>query len=115
MSSLSVDLYFFQQAIDTTTPAGKLCFQVFAALAEWEREMIRERVKAGLETARRKGKKLGRPSKMNDSLRSAIILLKERGAGIKQIGRQLGVGMGTIYKALERHDLSSVMPEATVR
>jgi DNA invertase Pin-like site-specific DNA recombinase len=101
MRALKVDFYFFQQSMDTTTPAGKLCFQIFASLAEWEREMIRERVRAGLENARRKGKKLGRPSRMNESLKTAILLLREKGSGIKEIARQLQVGIGTIYKALE--------------
>lgn len=100
LHAVNVDLFFYQQSIDTTTPAGKLCFQIFGSLAEWEREMIRERVVSGLATARRKGVRLGRPSKMNESLRSAIVLLRGKGAGIKQIARQLEVGIGTVYKAL---------------
>src|SRR5499427_2873490 len=56
-----VDLFLEQQAIDTTTPAGKLMFQVTGAFAEFERSMIRQRVNAGLRRAKQQGKKLGRP------------------------------------------------------
>jgi DNA invertase Pin-like site-specific DNA recombinase len=101
MAALRIDVFFHQQSIDTTTAAGKLCFQIFASLAEWEREMIRERVIAGIATARRKGVKLGRPSKMNDSLKAAIVLLRSKGTSIKQIAAQLQVGIGTVYKSLE--------------
>jgi DNA invertase Pin-like site-specific DNA recombinase len=100
MNVIGVDLFFHQQSIDTTTPAGKLCFQIFGSLAEWEREMIRERVLAGLATARRKGKKLGRPSKMNDGTRNAVCMLRDKGYGIKHIAHQLEIGVGTVYKAL---------------
>jgi DNA invertase Pin-like site-specific DNA recombinase len=103
MRALSVDLFFHQQAIDTTSPAGKLCFQIFGSLAEWERELIRERIRVGLHRARAQGVRLGRPSKMNDSVRSAIVLLRENGMAIKQIAGQLEIGVGTVYKALEAH------------
>jgi DNA invertase Pin-like site-specific DNA recombinase len=100
MASAQIDLFFFQQAIDTTTPAGKLCFQIFASLAEWEREMIRERVLSGIAAARRRGAKLGRPSKINSSVESAVRVLRDKGVGIKQIARQLEIGVGSVYKAL---------------
>src|SRR4029079_18840542 len=61
LESCGVDLYLDQQAIDTTTPAGKLVFQVTGAFAEFERSMIRQRVKAGLKRAVAQGVKLGRP------------------------------------------------------
>src|SRR5206468_3898734 len=87
--TLGIDLFFHQQAIDTSTPAGKLAFSIFSALGEYERELIRARVIAGQERAKANGVKLGRPSKLNDSVRAAIGLLRERGMGIKQIARQL--------------------------
>jgi DNA invertase Pin-like site-specific DNA recombinase len=61
LKSCGVDLYLDQQSIDTTTPAGKLMFQVCGAFAEFERSMIRQRVHAGLKRAVAQGKQLGRP------------------------------------------------------
>jgi DNA invertase Pin-like site-specific DNA recombinase len=88
----SIDCYFHTQQIDTTTPHGKMMFSIIGALAEWEREQIRERIKSGIANARAKGKKLGRPSKMNDGMRNAILLLREKGMGIKKISQELQVG-----------------------
>jgi DNA invertase Pin-like site-specific DNA recombinase len=101
LNSLGVDLYVHQQAIDTSTPAGKLAFSVFGSLAEYERELIRERVKAGLERAKRNGTRLGRPTNLNDSVRAAIVTLRSRDLSIRQIAKQLKVGTGTVYKVLE--------------
>ena len=60
--SLGVDLVSLRQAIDTTLPAGRLTFQILGAVAEFERELLRERVKAGMAQARRAGKRIGRPA-----------------------------------------------------
>jgi len=100
LHSVGVDLYIHQQALDTSTPAGKLAFSVFGALAEYERELIRERVKAGLERARRNGTRLGRPTNLNDSVRAAIIELRARDMSIRRIAAQLRVGTGTVYQVL---------------
>jgi DNA invertase Pin-like site-specific DNA recombinase len=101
LRSVGVDLYVHQQALDTSTPAGKLAFSVFGALAEYERELIRERVRAGLERARGNGTKLGRPTNLNDSVRAAIVELRAREVSIHGIASQLRVGTGTVYKVLE--------------
>jgi DNA invertase Pin-like site-specific DNA recombinase len=101
LKSVGVDLYLHQQAIDTSTPAGKLAFSVFGSLAEYERELIRERVKAGLERAKRNGTKLGRPTNLNDTVRAAIVALRAKEVSIRQIASQLKVGTGTIYKVLQ--------------
>ena len=61
LEAVGVDLFLEQQAIDTTTPAGKLMFQVCGAFAEFERSMIRQRVKLGLKRAVAQGRQLGRP------------------------------------------------------
>ena len=100
LQSLKVDLMFLQQGMDTSTPSGRMIFSVFGAMAEFERNLIRERVIAGQTRAKAKGVKLGRPSKMNSGLKTAIQLLRGRGMGIKQIARQCGVGIGTCYSAL---------------
>ena len=70
---------------------------VVGAIGEFERNLIRERVLAGQQRAKANGVKLGRPLKMNDGMRSAVKLLREKGMGIKQIAKQLQIGVGTIY------------------
>jgi DNA invertase Pin-like site-specific DNA recombinase len=69
LHALGVDLMLHQQGLDTTTPAGKAMFQMMGVFAEFERAMIRERVKAGLERARAQGKTLGRPHQHGDRCR----------------------------------------------
>jgi len=101
LHAVGVDLYVHQQALDTSTPAGKLAFSVFGALAEYERELIRERVKVGLERAKKNGKKLGRPTNLNASVKAAIVGLRSKDVPIRQIAKQLKVGTGTVYKVLE--------------
>ena len=100
LQALQIDLYFYREGIDTTTPTGKCVFTILGSVAELERNLIRERVCAGLQKAKRNGVKLGRPSRMNDGLKSAIRLLREKGLGIKQIAKQVGVGVGSVYLAL---------------
>ena len=83
--------------LDTSTPAGKLVFTVLGAVAELERSLIVERVKAGLRNARSKGKKLGRPRVYPDVHR--IAALRAEGLSWAKIGERLGVGEGTVYRA----------------
>ena len=97
---LKVDLFFMQQGMDTSTSAGRMMFSIFGALAEFERNLIRERVIAGQQRAISQGVKMGRPTKMNDGMKNAIKLLRERGIGIKQIARELKIGIGTVYSAI---------------
>ena len=100
LQAVGVDLYIHQQALDTSTPAGKLAFSVFGALAEYERELIRERVRAGIERAKRNGVKLGRPSNLNDTVRAAIVALRAKDVSIRRIASRLRVGTGTVYQVL---------------
>ena len=100
LQSLKVDLMFLQQGLDTSSASGRMMFSVFGALAEFERNLIRERVIAGQNRAKAKGVKMGRPSKMNDGLKSAIQLLRSNGMGIKQITKEVGVGIGTVYSVI---------------
>ena len=94
-----VDVYLDQQAIDTTTPSGKLLFQITGAFSEFEHAMIRERVLAGLERARRQGKRLGRP-KVPPEIEGAVRVARADGKGIRKIARELGVGNGTVERIL---------------
>ncbi len=100
-----VQLYFHQQAIDTTTPSGKLMFGVFSSFAEFERELIRERIKLGVERARKEGKKLGRPSSVTDSTRAAIVELYKKGMSPKKISQTLRCGVGTALHTLKQRGL----------
>ncbi len=100
LQAMKIDLFFLQQGMDTSTPSGRMIFSVFGAIGEFERNLIRERVIAGQKRAVANGVKIGRPSKMNDGLRSAIQLLREKGMGIKQIARELKVGIGTVYSVI---------------
>ena len=77
LSSLSVGFISYQDNLDLTTPQGRLMFHIIGAMAEFERELIRERVKAGLENARRKGKRLGRKPVAPVDIKKAIQLHKQ--------------------------------------
>jgi DNA invertase Pin-like site-specific DNA recombinase len=100
MQSMKIDMFFLQQGMDTTTPSGRMIFSVFGAIGEFERNLIRERVIAGQKRAVANGVKIGRPSKMNDGMKSAVKLLREKGMGIKQISKKLQIGVGTVYSVL---------------
>ena len=100
LQSMRIDLMFLQQGMDTSTSSGRIMFSIVGALAEFERNLIRERVIAGQNRAKAKGVKMGRPSKMNAGLKSAIQLLRSNGMGIKQIAKECGVGIGTVYSVI---------------
>jgi DNA invertase Pin-like site-specific DNA recombinase len=97
LEASGVDLYLDQQAIDTTTAAGKLMFQVCGAFAEFERSMIRQRVHAGLKRAVAQGKQLGRP-RIDDAVERRIQAQLRLGKGILKVARELGVGSGTVQR-----------------
>lgn len=92
-----IEFVSFSEQLDTSTPAGKLVFTVLGAVAELERSLIVERVKAGLRNARAKGKTLGRPQIVVDTRRVAA--LRTQGLSWPRIAKQLGVGVGTAYRA----------------
>ena len=97
MHSLGIDLYLHQQAVDTTTPAGKALFQMMGVFAEFERAMIQERVKAGLKRARAQGKRLGRP-KVSNRTEERIKASLTKGTGIRKTAVALGVGTSTVQR-----------------
>jgi len=94
-----IDLYLHQQGVDTSTPSGRMMFQMCAIFAEFERAMIQERVKAGLARARAQGKRLGRPP-VSVMVERAILAHRKKGLGIKRIARQVGVGVGTVQRVV---------------
>ncbi len=99
-----VEFQSLQDNIDTTTPAGKLAFHMFAALAEFERDIISSRTKAGLEAARARGRKGGRPKglskKAQDKARLAESLYKEKERSIAEICNHLHISKPTLYRYL---------------
>jgi DNA invertase Pin-like site-specific DNA recombinase len=97
LQATGVDLYLDQQNIDTTTPAGKLLFQVTGAFAEFERSMIRQRVNAGLARARAQGKRLGRP-RVDHRMEAKVRAELTKGTGVVKTAKALGIGVGTVQR-----------------
>src|SRR5690242_9582535 len=100
--SLGIDFVSLHEGVDTSTPNGRLVFGIFASIAEFERELIRDRVRSGLAAAKARGKQLGRPRVAVDELR--IAELRAEGRGWKAIAAELGVGVGTILRAAEQSE-----------
>ncbi len=95
--ALGVEFVSLSEQIDTSTPTGKMIFTVLGAVAELERSLIAERVRAGLRNARAKGKTLGRPAKQVNP--AQIAALRAQGVPWRRIGAQLGVSAATAYAA----------------
>jgi DNA invertase Pin-like site-specific DNA recombinase len=101
MESRGVGLRSLTEGIDTTTSNGRLVFHLFGALAQFERELIRERTMAGLAAARARGRKGGRPPKLSaEKLRVAQRLLKDPESTVSEVAKTLGVHRSTLHKAL---------------
>jgi DNA invertase Pin-like site-specific DNA recombinase len=91
--ALGVDFVSLHEAIDTSTPQGRLLYRILAALAEFELDIIRENVRAGLENARAKGKRLGRPRRIADSLK--ITTMRAQGEPWRAVAQAAGVSIAT--------------------
>ena len=89
------------ESIDTTTPGGKLFFHMMGALAEFERDLIVERTKAGMDAARRRGQHLGRPRKLNQTQLDHAKEMLEQGKSCNETARILGVVPSTLYRRLQ--------------
>jgi DNA invertase Pin-like site-specific DNA recombinase len=98
--ALGIHFVSLNEGVDTSTPNGRLVFGIFASIAEFERELIRGRVRSGLAAARAKGKRLGRPRVTVDAAR--IAALRVQGLSWPQIARELGVSVGTAYQTAQR-------------
>jgi DNA invertase Pin-like site-specific DNA recombinase len=100
LQAKNVDLYLHQQALDTSTPSGRAMFGMCGVFAQFERELIRERVNAGLAKAKAEGKQLGRP-RLDDANRVAqITKLREQGMGKRKIAKTLGIGVSVVQRAV---------------
>lgn len=91
------------ESIDATTSGGKLIFHIFAALAEFERSIIRERTRAGLDAARARGRTGGRPPALSETdLIAAKALLRDPDITVSEVAQRLGVAPSTLYRHLPR-------------
>jgi len=98
LNAMRIDLYLHQQAIDTSSPAGRALFQMMGIFAEFERALIRERVMSGLQRAKSQGKTLGRP-RIDATVEGQIKqLLRAGNIGIRAIARHVRVGTGTVQR-----------------
>jgi DNA invertase Pin-like site-specific DNA recombinase len=101
LESRRIGLRSLTEAIDTTTAGGKLVFHVFGALAEFERSIIRERTRAGLEAARARGKKGGRPPALGaKDLAAAKAMLSDPEITMEEVAKRLKVAPSTLYRHL---------------
>lgn len=102
LESKGIGLKSLQEAIDTSSNSGKLIFHIFGALAEFERNLIRERTQAGLQAARARGRKGGRPKSLNkDKQALAVKLYDEKKHTVDQICEMMGISKPTLYKYIE--------------
>jgi DNA invertase Pin-like site-specific DNA recombinase len=99
-NSLGVQFVSLSEQVDTNTPTGKMIFTVLGAVAELERNLIVERVRAGLRHARARGKRLGRPKKTVDATQAKS--MRAAGASWRVIARKMGVSVGTVFAAAQK-------------
>lgn len=101
LQGLGVGLMSLKEEINTTSASGKLIFHIFSALAEFERDLIRERTLAGLASARARGRKGGRPVRMTkDKIQRASELLKQKSLRVEEICKMLEISSSTLYRYL---------------
>ena len=99
LENLGVSFVSLRDSIDLSSPSGVLMFQLIAAMSQFERSLIQERVRAGIRNARNKGRRLGRPRLDMDHGR--IVRLRASGASVRAISEQLGVSIGSVHRALQ--------------
>ena len=97
-----VQFISLRESIDTTTPGGELVFHIFGALAQFEREMIRERTKAGLASARARGRVGGRPKALSKKdLKAVKTMMASNKHSVSEIAERFGVNRSTLYRNLD--------------
>lgn len=102
LTEQGVGLYLHQQAIDSTTPSGKAMLAMAGVFAEFERDMIRERIHAGLDRAKAQGKRLGR-APVSRAVEDRVLALRKEGHGILKIANLAGCGSSTVQRILAEH------------
>lgn len=102
LNERGVEFRSLRESLDTSTPGGKLVFHVFGSIAEFERDVIRERTMAGLEAARARGRNGGRPRAMDErKLALASRLMKDRETPVSEVCEIVGVSKATLYRHLK--------------
>jgi DNA invertase Pin-like site-specific DNA recombinase len=99
LSAYGIAFISLRDNLDLSTPSGRLMFQIIGAMAEFERALIQERVKAGLRNAKAKGKRIGRPRQQVNALK--VIELRSQGLSWRAISERLKLGLGTVYRAIK--------------
>ncbi len=97
--ALGIQFVSLHEGVDTSTPNGRLVFGIFASIAEFERELIRDRVRSGMAAARARGARIGRPRKSVDA--EKVAELRAQGTSWRAIAHELGVGVGTVRRAAQ--------------
>jgi len=97
----NIDLIVIDQAIDTSTPTGRLMFNMLAAIAEFETDLRSERQVEGIAKAKNNGVKFGRPSKLTENIKHDIYVKRQDGATIGQLAKDFNFGEATIYRVLK--------------
>ena len=111
LESVGVGLRSLQEKIDTTSSGGRLIFHLFGALAEFERNLIRERTQAGLTAARARGRHGGRKKRLDPAKQKiALRLYHERQHTVEEICRMMGVGRSTLYNYLNEAERNALRP-----
>ncbi|MEP1637254.1 recombinase family protein [Ascidiaceihabitans sp.] len=100
LKASGIEFQSVTEAIDTNTPGGRLLFHVVAAIAEFERDLIRERTQAGLKAAKAKGRVGGRPRQMTEEKINAVRELLSSGTAVKDAAAAVGVSVPTLYRWL---------------
>ncbi len=108
--TLGIDFVSFSEQLDTSTPMGKMVFTVLGAVAELERSLIVERVRAGMRNARAKGKRIGRPPRTylnQDARRSIYEAHAMSGASLRQLAVRFGTSIGTVQRCIQLYQKAS--------
>ena len=99
---LGIEFVLLSEQVDTSTPTGRLLFHVLGSIAEFERDLIRDRVVAGMRAAGRRGAHLGRPKGLGECEVKRAARLRRQGHSLRAIASQLGVSKSTVSRALTR-------------
>lgn len=100
LQSIDCNLYIHQSGLDTSTPSGRMMFQMVGVFSEFEREMISERVKLGLARVKESGRTLGRPRKINQDIINEVCVLNSQGNGLECIAKKMNIGRSSVYRIL---------------
>jgi DNA invertase Pin-like site-specific DNA recombinase len=92
-----LDLYLHKRGLDTSTPSGRMMFQMLGVFSEFERSMIQERTRAGLARARSQGKRLGRPP-LSEKIKAKVRRARAEGHSVRRIARDLGIGVASVQR-----------------